>query len=320
MSQEIVMVLGYPASGKTTLSKKYIDQGYTHLNRDKAGGRVRSLAPKMEAELTAGKSVVLDNLFAKAETRKPFLDIASRMKVPIRCEWMTTSLEDAQVNALHRMWDRYGKILFTNDKMKEANSPNIFPVAVLFKYRKEFEKPTTDEGFATILKIPFDRHPPHWLKGDKILWGSAIIFDYDGTLRETRGPKKWPEATREVTINLGRAETVRKLAKTNLLLGASNQSAVAKGLSEEVCIACFDHTNKMLKVDIDYVYCPHKVPPVSCYCRKPQSGMGVHLVRKHGLDPAKCVYVGDQTTDKTFARRMGFQYEDHKDFFREGGN
>lgn len=318
MSQEIIMVLGYPASGKTSLSKKYIDQGYTHLNRDKEGGKIRGLVPKMEAELTAGKSIVLDNLFTKAETRKPFLDLAVKMKVPIRCEWMATNLEDAQVNALHRMWDKYGKLFRTNDEMKDIKSPNIFPVAVLFKYRKDFEKPTTDEGFTEILKVPFVRQSPHWkLKDD----GSAIIFDYDDTIRTTAGPKKWPEDPGEVVINMGVAARVRKLAKTNLLLGASNQAAVAKGLSEEVCIACFEKTNKMLKVEIDYVYCPHKVPPVSCYCRKPQSGMGVYLVRKHGLDPKKCTYVGDQTTDSTFARRMGFQYEDHKDFFgKEGTN
>ena len=43
--------------------------------------------------------------------------------------------------------------------------------------------------------------------------------------------------------------------------------------------------------------------------------MGVFLIEKHKLNPAETIMVGDQTTDKTFARRLGFEYVDQKDFF-----
>lgn len=67
----------------------------------------------------------------------------------------------------------------------------------------------------------------------------------------------------------------------------------------------------------EILYCPHKVPPITCYCRKPGPGMGVELIFKYKLDPRKCVYVGDMTTDKTFAARCGFKFEDHTEFFKK---
>lgn len=40
MSQEAVLVLGYPAAGKSTVTQKLESQGYTRLNRDTMGGTV----------------------------------------------------------------------------------------------------------------------------------------------------------------------------------------------------------------------------------------------------------------------------------------
>jgi HAD superfamily hydrolase (TIGR01662 family) len=70
-------------------------------------------------------------------------------------------------------------------------------------------------------------------------------------------------------------------------------------------------------VQFDVVkFCPHKVPPISCYCRKPGPGMGVELIVKYKLDPRQCYYVGDLGTDASFAGRCGFQFVDHNEFFR----
>ena len=77
----------------------------------------------------------------------------------------------------------------------------------------------------------------------------------------------------------------------------------------------FQKKNELLEVGIDYMFCCHKVPPISCYCRKPGPAMGVHFIEKYQLDPAQCIMVGDQTSDQTFAKRCGFQFEWAKDFF-----
>lgn len=310
--QEVVMVMGFPASGKSSLSDGYIKQGYAHLNRDKVGGAVAKLIPEMERVLKAGQCAVLDNTHCKIEDRQPFIEKAKALGVPIRCEWMATSPEDCSINALHRMWDRYGKLfLHPSDFAEVKDQPNIFPITVIFKYAKEFVKPATGEGFASIKKVEFVRRPSSYS-------GRAAIFDYDDTLRKTvGGDYQFPSNPSQIEILPGRIERLKELKKAGfILLGASNQSGIARGqITKDQAEKCFVHTNRLLGVDIDYHYCPHNVPPV-CYCRKPQSGLAVLLIEKYKLDPEKCIYVGDQTTDKTFAKRVGFEYRDQAEFFR----
>ena len=69
------------------------------------------------------------------------------------------------------------------------------------------------------------------------------VLDFDDTLRHSVGPNKWPEDPEHVRILPNRYEVLTKFADQGyLLLGASNQSAIAKGLPEEACIACFEET------------------------------------------------------------------------------
>ena len=101
-----------------------------------------------------------------------------------------------------------------------------------------------------------------------------------------------------------------------LLLGASNQSGVASGkLTHDMAVKCFEKTNEMLGIDIEYNFCPHGYFPVNCYCRKPMPGMGVEFIEKYKLDASKCIMVGNQKTDGSFARRCGFKFADEREFF-----
>jgi hypothetical protein len=61
-----------------------------------------------------------------------------------------------------------------------------------------------------------------------------------------------------------------------------------------------DRTLELLGVDSPIVWCPHRPAPISCYCRKAQSGMAVNAIEEYKLDPTKCIMVGDMTKDKTF--------------------
>jgi len=45
LNQEIILVAGPPASGKTTTAKKFVDQGYERLNRDVLGGGMTGKHP-----------------------------------------------------------------------------------------------------------------------------------------------------------------------------------------------------------------------------------------------------------------------------------
>ena len=88
------MILGPPASGKSTKSNEYIKQDFVYLNRDKLGGKILDLVSKLEAALKAGSNVLLDNLFPTKAIRKPFIDLCKQYNVEIECIHIDTSIED----------------------------------------------------------------------------------------------------------------------------------------------------------------------------------------------------------------------------------
>ena len=309
MSQEVIMVCGLAASGKSSAAQEYKDKGYIWLNRDNEGGTVVSLVPKLEANLLLGYNVVLDNTFITADSRAPFLEVCKRKGVPIKCIRMETTKEEAQYNACTRMIKKYGHIL-SKDELKKVKSPNMFTAAVIFAMAKKFEEPGLDEGFVSVDTFPFVR------KLDPSYTNRALFLDFDGTLRVTGSGDKYPRSPNDVMILKGRVRKLQEyIDKGYKLLGVSNQSGVAKGvLTAADADACFKRTNELLGHDIEYYFCPHSpVPP--CYCRKPQVGFAVLLIEKYKLRPSDCIMIGDLTSDATFARRAGFQFKHANDFF-----
>ncbi len=306
------MVMGFPASGKSTLTKKLVEKGAVSLNRDVEGGTIASLLPKMEALLNSGKDIVLDNLFPTVEVRKPFIELAQKHGTTINCALMSTSIEDAQFNVVQRAINLIGKFP-SPEEIKKAKHTNIFPPAVLFKYKKDFQKPTIEEGFSKVETHKFVR------MDNPEFTNKALILDYDGTLRECiGGNEKFPVSKDQIEIKPGRTKVLQAYKdKGYLLLGISNQSGIAKGeLTEQTAVELFDHTNKGLGIDIEYKFCPHQSAPISCYCRKPQTGLIVYFMLKHKLSLKDCYFVGDMTSDKTCATRAGIQYVDQAEFFK----
>jgi HAD superfamily hydrolase (TIGR01662 family) len=309
---KVTMVCGAPASGKSTFTKKLTDQGFIALNRDTEGGTIAGLLPKFEALLKSGKDVVLDNLFPTVEVRKPFLDMAKANGAEVDCKLMGTSIEDCTFNVVQRAFSLIGKFP-SPEEIKKAKHTNIFPPTVLFKYKKEFQKPDVAEGFSKVETFKFVR------KDDPTFTQKALIVDYDGTLRECiNGNGKFPVSEDQIEIK----PNVKKVldyykSQGYLLLGISNQSGVHKGeLTLDKCHQLFQHTNKLIGLDIEYKFCPHQSAPISCYCRKPQTGLFVDFMIKHKLSRKDSIFVGDMTTDKTFAARAGIQYYDQSWFFK----
>ncbi len=315
VAQEVVLIGGYPASGKSTHARSFVERGYYRLNRDDIGGAMDRLLGPLEELLDTGKAVVLDNLYATRESRAEFIKIARRRDIPIRFLLMDTSLEDAQFNASLRMMEKCGRLLHPDDHKQAAykKDAGLFPVFVIYKYRKDFEQPTTAEGFAAVETVAFQRRfPADWTN-------KAIICDIDGTLRTTTGSEKYPTKPSEVKAFPERGEKLRQLQNQGyILVGASNQSGIAKGkVSRENAEACFAETQNQLRVKFETIlYCPHSVPPLACYCRKPNPGLGVQLMWTYKLDPKQCICVGDLGTDRSFAERCGFQFVAPEEFFK----
>lgn len=308
----VVLVGGLPGAGKSSLVQSPEYKDFVRLNRDLIGGSINKLIPLMQEALAEGKDVISDNLFCTLEDRKLFIDGANGYEVEML--WVNTSSEDCQVNACRRMYKKYGHVLVPSEFNDKAikNDPNTFPPSVFFSWRNKLVLPKNEEGFVRVRKVPFVRE-----------WGpeyknKAVILDFDGTLRETVGGNgKYPTKVSEQRVLPGRAEVLKAWrAKGYHLLGASNQSGIAKGhLTHSDCIACLDAICDELGVQIDYLYDDSKVPPITSWLRKPMPGMGVEFIEKYKLNPSECIMVGDMKTDKTFAERCGFQYCDAEEFF-----
>lgn len=80
---DVVMIVGYPASGKSSIAKEYINKGYVHLNRDLFGGAVADLVSQLHTHLSNGEDVILDNTFPTIESRKPFIECADEFNIKI---------------------------------------------------------------------------------------------------------------------------------------------------------------------------------------------------------------------------------------------
>ncbi|HEX6162746.1 MAG TPA: aldo/keto reductase, partial [Vicinamibacterales bacterium] len=283
----IVMVMGIPAAGKTTLAQRFVEAGYQRLSRDETGGTLRALAGDLDRALDSGKSrIVVDNTYASRKSRAEVLQAAAAHRVPVKCIWVTTSLEDAQVNAAWRLIQRYGR-LPGDDELASLNKTDVaaFLPAAQFRYQRELEAPDSAEGFASIEKVAFARQwPADYTNRAAIVW----CDDIDERLVETM----------RTHHDEGR-----------LVLGMSWQPGIAGGTRTPAEVAAeFEQLNARLGFPIDVVYCPHAPGPPRCWCRKPLPGLGVVLIHRFRLDPGRCIYIGNSAVDPGFARKLGFEY------------
>jgi len=315
---KITMLCGFPASGKSSICKEAKYESLDILSRDVSGGLIADLLPELQKHIDDDNSVILDATFTTKVSREPFIELAIKNNVEIECVWQTTTTEDCQINALTRMWDRYGELFMVAkdiaDHKEASKDPNMFPIVVLFKMKKQFEKPELKEGFSNIEKRKFVR------RYNQRFTQKALFLDYDGTVRDVPdgSPYKFPIKTDEVVVLENRTEIIKDfITKGYKVYGISNQSGIDRNnIPEEDIIECFEETNRQLGIDIEISYCPHNVPP-SCYCRKPQMGMVMKYVMRDEIDIENSIFVGDQTSDKTTATRLGMGFVHADTFFKK---
>jgi aryl-alcohol dehydrogenase-like predicted oxidoreductase/histidinol phosphatase-like enzyme/predicted kinase len=310
---EVVLVMGLPAAGKTTVAQQFAARGYMRLNRDDAGGTLRNLVVQLDRALASGVSrIVLDNTYLSRKSRATVIQSAAKRGVPVRCMWLSTSVEDAQVNAASRMIERYGKLLDEQELADRGkHDVTAFLPTVQFRYQRQLEPPDTSEGFAGVDVMPFER----CIESGNV--NRAIIIWCDGILLRSRSNQRTPANVEDVVVNLERAETLRRYQSEGYrLLGLSWQPEIAEGKrSAAVADSVFARMNELLGLAIDVEYCPHAAGPPRCWCRKPLPGLGVLLIHRHRLNPAASIYVGEGPQDPGFARRLGFSYRSAADFF-----
>lgn len=316
---EVVLLMGIQGAGKSQLVESYVEHGYTRLNRDLAGGKLDDLLPELEQHLAGGeRRVVLDNTYPTRISRSRIITVAHRHKVPVRCRWVKTPLEEARRNVVGRMLDRYEQLLGPAEMKELARTdPNLPPPVAMQKWCDSLEPPEFDEGFSAIDEIPFVR------RHDSTFTEKSLLLDVDGTLRITRSGEIYPRHPDDIELLPGRRAVLEEwMSRGYKLFFVSNQSGVASNqLSAEAARACFERTVELLGLPVEeIVFCPHPAFPVGCFCRKPMPGMGVWLQRRHRLSQEHLVVVGDMDSDARFAAGLGARYFDAGDFFVSGSD
>ncbi len=292
---EVVLIMGLPGAGKSTLAQELVAQGYQRLNRDEAGGTLRGLVQALGRTFASGTPrVVLDNTYVSRAARAAVIQAASAHGVDVRCVWLQTSVADAQVNAATRILERYGRLLDVDElAAHRKRDPAAMPPTAQFKYQRELEPPDVSEGFARIDAVPFERR-----RDPSRNERAVLIWCDDASVLEAKGAP------------------LRRYSEQGFrLLGLSWQPEIAAGKRTASDVdALFANMNDRLGLAIDVVYCPHAPGPPRCWCRKPLPGLGVLLIHRHRLDPARCIYVGDGSQDPGYAERLGFTYRPYSSF------
>lgn len=312
---EIAVVMGPPAAGKSSRVAPLVEQGYHRLNRDLVGGKLDDLIPHLRAAHAAGhRRFVLDNTYPDRASRAAVIAVGAELGLPVRCLWIDATAEQARFNAARRLFGRYGRML-EPDELAAAGKEdvNTFPPVVIAAWFKRFESPSTDEGFASVVRAPYVR-----VLGPDYR-NRALICDYDGTLRTTRSGASFPRDPQDVLALPGRAEVLRRFREAGWhLLGVSNQGGVAAGmLSYEQALAGIGETHKQLGLRLDTRFCAHPARPVKCWCRKPMPGFAVEFVERYRLDPEASIFVGDLESDQRFAAGSGLRYFEAEAFFAD---
>jgi bifunctional polynucleotide phosphatase/kinase len=133
--REVVIMVGYPASGKTTIGNSLIQHGYVRIDGDTL--KTASKMKKEAAKYIQKSSVIFDATNGTVKKRAEYIAFAKAHDVPVRAIVMKTSIEDAMMR---------------NKERAHHGGTNI-PAVAFYTFRKHYETPAISEGLTEITEI-----------------------------------------------------------------------------------------------------------------------------------------------------------------------
>jgi histidinol-phosphate phosphatase family protein len=132
---------------------------------------------------------------------------------------------------------------------------------------------------------------------------AAVLFDRDGTLVEDVPYNGDPARVRPLP---GAREALERLRAAGVPTAVvSNQSGIARGLITDADVRAVNaRIEELLGPLGPWLYCPHG-PDDGCPCRKPAPDLVRRAAEALGVDPGRCVVVGDIGADVEAARAAG---------------
>jgi diketogulonate reductase-like aldo/keto reductase/predicted kinase len=291
---DVILVMGMPGAGKTSVAKEIEAQGFVRLNRDERGGTLAELARELGRELAAGtKRIVLDNTYGSRASRALVIRAARKHGARVTCRVLVTSIEQAQNNAVSRILDEHGRLL----EPAEMQAAKAIGPGAQFRYRKSYEPPRVDEGFASVKEVLFERRSRGGSK-------RALIVEMDSIVWRAR-----PTSADGVQLVDGVREQLARWHEAGWLLA---------GTTWQTSPDADARLRELLGLPIEILRCTHPAGPPVCWCRKPMPGLALAFARANDVDLAASVHAGHGPADKGFALRAGIDYFDLADGWPDG--
>jgi bifunctional polynucleotide phosphatase/kinase len=139
--REILLLIGPPASGKTTLAKTLFSN-YKYINQDELktlNNCKKEVITFINKNKNKNKDIIIDNTNRNIKTRKIWIEIAKKNNFQIRCIDINIPKEfSIHINTYRKL-------------IKQQYVPDI----AIHSFYKNYELPKIEEGFIEIISIPF---------------------------------------------------------------------------------------------------------------------------------------------------------------------
>lgn len=132
INQEIIVLVGYPGSGKSTISNTFDKSKYVTISGDEFKTSKRMIK-EADKYIIDGKSIIFDATNANIEKRKEYIDFAVKNNIESRCINVKTDIVES---------------MFRNNKRNK-----IIPKITYYVFRKKYQEPTIEEWFKDIINI-----------------------------------------------------------------------------------------------------------------------------------------------------------------------
>ncbi len=135
VENHVIIMSGYPASGKSSLAKYLADNyKYTIISQDifKTAAKTR----KAFLEALGKNPIIIDNTSPDIPSRRFYIEKAQEKHLQIDSIYCTTPINIAY----HLNYIR----------CEQSEEPKFIPKIVYYTFRKKFQHPSTDEGFTEL--------------------------------------------------------------------------------------------------------------------------------------------------------------------------
>lgn len=130
--QEIIVMVGYPGSGKSTIANSFDSERYKIISGDEYVTS-KKMIKASEEHLKNGSSIIYDSTNPTIIKRSEYIEVAKKYNIPVRCIDIKTDIIES---------------MFRNNKRDK-----VIPKITYYVFRKKYQEPTVSEGFSEVITI-----------------------------------------------------------------------------------------------------------------------------------------------------------------------